>query len=246
VWDLADVEFDVLWRELGLGAPPYPIEVPSPGTTYEERAQIVEAVRGGLAARGIRPELGLTEALTLAATNEVLLDGHLVLDEHLRLLAARAGDRATMVLQRGPDLQVRAMPGPRLAAALTELLPPIPPAHGQSVRLPAEVLSGALRRLGEGGSIWELEDALRQAGIRGPDARWIAALAQGPARASAAQLGLVVRGPGGERRLGPLSWYATEDGGVVVQRQAGSDWVTIAPGDPARLVARLEDLAAAR
>ena len=47
-WRLSAVEFDVLWRELRLGQPPYPLDIPSPGTTIrhddEERAEIVATV----------------------------------------------------------------------------------------------------------------------------------------------------------------------------------------------------------
>lgn len=245
-WRLSAVEFDVVWRELGFGAPPYPLELPSPGTTDDERAEIVDAVTTALDERGVRLDDGLQDALALVAGSDVLYDGHLVLDDHIRLLAARTGDRAAAVLQHGDELAVWALPGPRLGRLVTELLPQTPPAPGQSVRLPAEVLAGALRALSEGESVWEFEETLRRAGVRGPDVRWIAGLAQAPS-ANGAQFGVTERGrDGGERRLGLVSWYATEEGGVIIQRQPGSEWLTIAPGDAARIVTRLDAIVAGR
>src|SRR5215212_5780958 len=98
-WRLQDVEFDVLWRGLGFGAPPYPLELPSPGTTHEERDRIEATVATGLADSGLAGEDGtplpeLAGALTLLATSEVLIDAHLVLTEHVRVAATRAGERA--------------------------------------------------------------------------------------------------------------------------------------------------------
>jgi EspG family len=250
-WRLSAVEFDVLWRELRFGEPPYPLDILSPGTTHEERAEIVAAVTAALAARGLTGDDGapvreLSDAIHLLATSEVTIDGRLVLDEHIGLAAARVADRAVIVLQRRDRLIVRAMTGPRLAAALTELLPRTPPAHGQSVRLTYEALTGALTRLGENGSTWEFDQALKSAGVRGQDIKWIAGLANAK-NSNGAQFGVTIRRSGGsEQRRGPLSWYATENGGVVIHRQEGSNWVTIAPGDPARLVARLEHMARPR
>jgi EspG family len=250
-WRLSAVEFDVLWRELRLGEPPYPFDIPSPGTTYEERAEIVATVTAALAARGLTggdgaPVRELSDAMHLLASSEVTIDGRLMLDERIGLAAARVADRAVIILQRRERLVVRAMAGPRLVAALTELLPPTPPARGQSLRLTYEALTGALTRLGESGSIWEFGQALKDAGIpgiRGQDIRWLAALMNAK-NSNGAQFGVTMRrSDGGKQRRGLLSWYATEDGGVVIQRQQGGDWVTITPGNPAHVVARLSDMA---
>jgi hypothetical protein len=260
-WRLSAVEFDVTWRELGFGAPPYPLEVPSPGTTDAERAEIVATARGRLADRGLAspdgtPPAGLVDALTLLASSDVLLDGHLVLAEHIRLVAARYGDRAVVALQLGERLIVRALEGPRLSTALAELLPAAQAAPGQSVTLPYQALADALAGLGDGGGAWEFEQALRAAGVRGQDVRWIAGLATAGGRSSGAQFGISLRRrstgtepnrtmDGGDLRAGVVSWYATQEGGVVIHRQQGSDWVTIGPGNAARLVGRLDELTAA-
>jgi len=239
-WRLSAVDFDVLWREAGHGEPPYPLEIPSPGRTHQERAEIVAAVRADLAARGTG---GLAEAVALLAGGDVLIDGHLVLDDYVRLVATRVADRAAMALQHQDRLIVRAMAGPRLDAALVELLPATPAAHGQSVSLPYQALTGALAGLVEQGSAWEFERALKQAGIRGQDVRWIVGML-GAGRGNGAQFGVTVRRDGGrEQRLGILSWYATATGGVLIHRPPGGQWVTIAPGDPARLVSWLAEMA---
>jgi len=250
-WRLSAVEFDVLWRELGFGEPPYPLELPSPGETDDERARIVSETLDDLAARRLVDreladrEAGLLAALVLLGTSQVVIDAHLVLADHVRLVAARTGDRAALVLQLRERLIVRAIPGPRLDEALTELLPAVPAAHGQSVTVPHAVLTAALSQLGEGGGAWDFEQALRDAGVRGQDVRWIAGLIWAE-RGDGAQFGATARWPGGgEQRLGYLSWFATGDGGVVIHRQGDGQWVTLAPGDPSRLVARLLDMARA-
>jgi hypothetical protein len=239
-WPLSAVEFDVLWREAGFGEPPYPIELASPGTTHAERASIVATALAGLAGRGIDRE-DVTDTLAMLVHGEVLVDGRVQLDEHVRLLATRIGDHAAVVTQRGEDLLVRRLDGARLGAALTQVLPQVPPAHGQSVSLSYRALTAALSGLGDGGSLWDFEQALKLAGVRGPDVRWFAGMVGGGGGAGA-QFGVTARG----HRLGLVAWYATADGGVLMQRHPDSDWVTVAPGDASRLVARLEELATAR
>ncbi len=245
-WPLTAVEFDVLWRDrLRLGEPPYPLEVPSPGTSHEERALIVAAATADLAGRGVlhdgEPPPELADAMTMLATGDELIDGHLVFAEHVRLAATRAGDRAAMALQSGDRVTVRLFDGARLGSTLVELLPQVPPAHGQSVSLSYRALTDALTGLGAGASLWEFEQQLKAAGVRGQDVRWIAGMVGGTG-ASGAQLGVTRRAG----RVGLVSWFATADGGVLMQRHGDSDWITVAPGDPARVVARLEDLTAAR
>ncbi|HEY0638412.1 MAG TPA: ESX secretion-associated protein EspG [Pseudonocardiaceae bacterium] len=249
-WQLTAVEFDVVWRELGLGDPVYPIDVPSPGPTHQDRARLVGAVLEDLAERGVLDggELppALVRTLTSLAGAEVLIDGRVQLRDHLRVAATRAGDEAAMVMQLGDEVRVRAFDGARLSAALAELLPPVPPAPGHSMSLSYRALTEALAELGRGGGLWEFEHSLRTSGVRGPDARRLAGLVGGE-QASGAQFGVTLRGRGGVHRAGTVSWFATpEGGGVLVQRQGDSDWVSVVPGDAARLVVRLEELAAGR
>lgn len=249
-WPLSDVEFDVLWRELGHGEPPYPIDVPSPGTTHTERARVVADVAAALRGRGVfdadGPDPRLADALSLVATSDLVIDGRIEAERNLRLVAARAGDRAALVVQLGERIGVSAFAGPRLTAVLTDLLPAAPPLPGQPVSVSHSVFTGALRGYGETGSAWDFEHALRQGGVRGGDVRWIAGVVHGTG-ASAVQLGVTRRERGRTtRRLGHVSWLATAEGGVVLQRQDASEWLTLAPCDAPRLVARLEELAARR
>lgn len=249
-WPLSALEFDVVWRELGFGDPPYPIDVPSPGTSHTERAQIVDDVAARLRERGVMRADGLdpllVRSLTMVATGEFVIDGRIESEQNLRLAAARAADHAALVVQLGDRIGVSAFPGPRLTSVLTELLPPVAPAHGQSVSLSHSLFTDALRGYGETGSAWDFERALKDGGVRGSDVRWIAGVVHGSG-ATSAQLGVTRRAQGRtDRRLGFVSWLATADGGVVLQRHGDSDWMTLAPCDPARLVARLDELAEQR
>jgi EspG family len=251
-WRMSAVEFDVLWREFGRGLPPYPLDLPSPGTTYGERAQVVAEIWAQLARRGVvdagprrRLPAGIDDALSVLAKGRIIIDGIIDLGEQVSLLAAKDGVRAALVMQRDDDIRLFAtMDAALLSGRLVELLPHFPPAHGQPVSLPYQLLTDVLGKLARGDiDENELEQSLRVAGVRGRDVRWIAGLAQGDQR-HAVQFGLNIEG----NRVGVLSWYATEQGGVLVTRQkaSGSDWVTITPSDPVRVITRLDELAGSR
>lgn len=251
-WRMSAVEFDVLWREFGRGLPPYPLDLPSPGTTYGERAQIVAEIWAQLARRGVvdagprrRLPAGIDDALSVLAKGRITIDGIIDHGEQVCLLAAKDGVRAALVLQRDDDIQLLAtMDAALLSGRLIELLPSSPPAHGQPVSLPYQLLTDVLGKLARGDiDSVEFERLLRLAGVSGPDVRWIAGLAQGD-QGHAVQFGVNIEG----NRTGVLSWYATEQGGVLVTRQKepDGDWVTITPSDPVRVVSRLDDLAASR
>jgi hypothetical protein len=247
-WRLSAVEFDVLWQEFGRGIPPYPLELPSPGRTYGERAEIVAQVWAELARRGIveagrdrRLPPDIDDTFTVLDAGEIVIDGLVSIGEQIGLLAARDGGRGALVVQHGDDLLlIGRMDGALLSGALVELLPDVPAADGQPVSLPYQVLAGVLRMLADGGGNGgELEQTLRDAGVSARDVRWIAGLAQGE-QSHAVQFGVNING----NRIGVLSWYATKQGGVLVTRQKepAGDWVTITPSDPTRLVGRLDEL----
>lgn len=251
-WRMSAVEFDVLWREFGRGLPPYPLDLPSPGATYGERAQIVAEIWAQLARRGVvdagprrRLPAEIDDALSVLAKGRIIIDGIIDRGEQVCLLAGKDSVRAALVLQRDDDIRLLAtMDAALLPGRLVELLPSFPPAHGQPVSLPYQLLTDVLGKLARGDidSI-EFERLLRVAGARGPDVRWIAGLAQGD-QSHAVQFGVNIEGS----RTGVLSWYATAQGGVLVTRQKkpDGDWVTITPSDPARVVSRLDELAASR
>lgn len=251
-WRMSAVEFDVMWREFGRGLPPYPLELPSPGTTYGERDEIVGQVWAKLAERGVvepgprrRLPPDIDDALAVLDNGPIVIDGIIDLGEQVNMLAARNGTRAALVMQRSDDVRLLAtMDAALLSSRLIELLPNIAPAHGQSVSLPYQLLTDVLGKLARGDiDSLEFEQSLRAAGVSGRDVRWIAGLAQGD-QSHAAQFGVNVEGV----RVGVVSWYATEQGGVLVTRRKApeGDWVTITPSDPVRVVGRLDELAGFR
>jgi len=132
-WRLSAVELDVLWREFGRGLPPYPLELPSPGATYGERAEVVAQIWAQLAARGVvehgpqrRLPPDIDDALEVLHNGRVVIDGILDFGEQVGLLAARDGVRAAMALQRGDDVRLLAtMDAALLSGRLVELLPDV-------------------------------------------------------------------------------------------------------------------------
>ncbi|GAA3992226.1 hypothetical protein GCM10022247_09190 [Allokutzneria multivorans] len=50
---LSEVELDVLWESACLGELPLVLDVPSPGTTHAERAEVVRRTWAGLAERRV-------------------------------------------------------------------------------------------------------------------------------------------------------------------------------------------------
>lgn len=233
-WVLSTVDIGALADSLALPSLPYPLDVPSPGVTYEERRHHVEAVLADLAGQRFD---ALRDALVLLAFGEFVVDGRLAAGRRLDLVGAVRGDRAALAVQAGDTVRVSLVHGGALVGLIVDLLPPVRQLAGNSTTVPQDALRNALTEITRSGDFLEFERILTDAGVRGRDVRSLAELVR--ADGAAAQFGVARRDPATDtsrdRRV--WTWYASESGGVLLG--LGSDaspaWTTFVPANPARV-----------
>lgn len=244
------MDMDVLVETLRLPSLPYPLEVPSPGVTFEDRRRHVEAVLADLAGRGLVRGSDLTSdlgvALDLVASGELVIDGRLAVGQPLDLVGALRGDRAALAVQAGDTVRVSLVHDRDLVRLIVDLLPPLPPLRRlarNSTSIPHEALTNALTAIAESGDFLEFERILTQADVRDQDVQLLAGLVR--AGSAAAQFGVALRTATTdayrERRV--CAWYATEAGGVLMSHDSTESpaWTTFIPADPARVGQHLRD-----
>ncbi|KAA9148160.1 ESX secretion-associated protein EspG [Amycolatopsis acidicola] len=241
---LSQLEFDLLWDDLGLGAQPYPLGVPSHGYTMDEREDLGGEVFESLNAAGlidgeeISPEL--EELLATLNSPAISVDALLLGEVPLRLLAAAGPRQAVLAVLDSEELALRRIfPVQQLLPVVADVLGAAPAGPGQEVRLPREVFAESLRTFAESGHSG-FEWTLAQAGITGRAVRALWTLAESP-RVCSGQL--AANGPRGRSQV--VTWFDTEAGryGVTTQGRAGKQWVTVTPADGAWLATRLTELA---
>lgn len=229
--------FDILWHDGGYPAVPPPLEVRSVGATEAERAEIRRAVHANLAERGLSGAGALDPALesrlATLATAEIYVEcvalPELTAEMPLRAVAAAGSRRGVLAVQPSRTIGLSGIRDTEVYAAVADLLPPLGPGPGHGVSLPVDVLTGS-----GGGS----RAAARQLDeVRAVQSRPVL---------GAGQFAVRVREGGRVRRVGGMSWFATDLGaylGVVEPGRRGANWVTVVPADPARIAARLAELA---
>jgi EspG family len=246
-WDLSTADMDVLVETLRLPSLPYPLEVPSPGETFDDRRRHVAAVLADLAGRGLVHGTDLTGdlgvALELLASGERVIDGRLAVGQPLDLVAALRGDQAALAVQAGDTVRVSLVHDRDLVRLIVGMLPPLGRLTGNSTSIPYEPLTNALTTIAESGDHFEFERILVRAGVRDQDLQLLAGLVR--AGSAAAQFGVALRTPATdvyrERRV--WAWYATEAGGVLLSNDSTDSpaWTTLVPADPARVGQYLRD-----
>jgi hypothetical protein len=220
---------------------PYPLDVPSPGESVDERARHVEMVLADLARRGLVQGAGLAvdlaDALDLLVSGEIVIDGRLALGRPLDLVGVVHNDRAVLAVQAGDTVQVSLVHDRDLVQSIVALLPAARRLTGNSMTIPYEAFTRALTTFVDTGDSFEFEQILAQAGVRGQDVQMLAGLAQ--AGSVAAQFGVARRTPTTDvyRERQVWTWYAAEAGGVLLSHDSNDSptWTTLTPADPARL-----------
>lgn len=239
-FDLSPTELDVVWRAAGFGALPLIIDVPSPGATYTERAEIERRVWTDLVARELADDHGLphwrlTDRLeTIARPSRSLQLRILGADATRAILATRGRRNVLGVL--GDRFRVSSVPGTGRAATLLALLPDVPAGHGHSVSVDTAVFVAATKAAAP-------REKLRRHGVSADDARALLAMTTGSVRI--AQFVAEARNPdGGAVRSPAMSVYDTPSGRYRAIRTITpvTDHLTVTPATSASLADALTRL----
>jgi ESX secretion-associated protein EspG len=244
---LTALEFDVLWEHLRLGALPLVVKVPSPGRTFEERADIETRVWAGLEARGlgrpvdVNPDIAGLLSVLARPEREVDVRAHIGRD--VRVLAASAGEGAAVAELSEGSVTLRSASATGLASAALAVLPSSAAGPGRSVTLRTEDFESAANRAG--GTREGFEQALLAGGLRGDDATVLAEMIKDVAHMG--NFGAAARDRLGRRHRASrvVSFFDTEDGRYVQVRRPSDDgtlWTTISPADLRRLTHHVGEL----
>jgi hypothetical protein len=233
---LSAVEFDVVWRGLGLGAPPVVLRLPSPGRTHTQRRQIETQVWTALRDRGLAAANGsqLGQLLGLLATPAPRVEVRAWGASTCRALVAGG-----VVARRHADVVVLT-PCTAVADTVIGVLPVGRPGPGRAASVPDAVLTAALRRPSAAG----LRADLVARGVDPVEAGLVARMLH----AVAGRAQIAVAGPdrwGIVRRSGILEVLDGPAGRYLLTRCHGGDgtcWATVAPVDDRRLRRRVEEL----
>jgi hypothetical protein len=236
-------EFDVVWRTLGLGAPPVVLQIPSPGRTHTARRRVEAQAWTALRDRGLAEAAGPTPGLDLL----VRLLAAPLLRVDLRawgtptVRAAVAANRDYGVLAQRHDEAVVLQECLSISGAVIGLLAHGRPGPGRAATVPSAELEAALHHPSGAGLRADLVDR----GIDREEAGLIAHMLHGIDRR--AQIAVLV----------PDRWAVLHRSEVLVEvldaprgryllkRSRGADgamWTSIAPVDDRRLRQRLAEL----
>ncbi|MBV9846875.1 MAG: ESX secretion-associated protein EspG [Kutzneria sp.] len=142
---LTTVEFDVLWERERFPRRHVALDVPSPGRTHTERAELVADTLASLEQRGLvsagRAEPDLADDLTLLAYPGRSVYGFVwTADRKITLLAASTGAGALLGVVDGDEVWLIPTRADTLAEAAVSVAGDLPAGSGRSVSLPHEKL----------------------------------------------------------------------------------------------------------
>ncbi|MDQ0376129.1 ESX secretion-associated protein EspG [Amycolatopsis thermophila] len=122
---LSTHEFDLLWGDLGLPAMPYPLQVPSTGRTFAERALLTVEVYRELADRCPATGRRLDSRLeALLAGPEVSVDAVGHIGYPVRALAAADGRTGVLAVLAGGEVWLTGIPPSALVQRIMAVFPP--------------------------------------------------------------------------------------------------------------------------
>jgi hypothetical protein len=237
---LSTVEFDVLWEQLGLGPTPVALQIPSPGRTHRDRAEIVAAGLDGLRRRGLAahdgPDPELTRLLTLLARPTAQLELRAWVGGSVRAVAAELHDAAVLAVRHESSVSLQACGS--LPAGIVSTLPSVSAGPGRAVTLPADVLAAAA-------GTPQVRTALLAAGVTAGDAGVLARMLDG-GRNRGQVVALAADRWGIARRFADVvTVLDTDHGRYLLTRTTAPDgaaWATVAPTDDRRLRGRIGEL----
>ena len=217
--ELSPAATDLLFEQLQLGTPPALFEIPSVGSTLEERAQL----RGDL----IVPDCVAT-ALTTLVRFEHAIEG--VVTEPLVIFrAATNGRTAVLAVKRDQKIRITPCRPDGLVSAVSRLIGNRRPGPGHSVSYPdvdPAPETGILRQIRPPAGNYGTQRRFAQHILAKPRTRsgWFTVLTRD-------RTGHEVSAP-------PLIWFDTTEGRYSAHRRPGPDgqpWATCTPADTSRI-----------
>lgn len=244
---ISALEFDVLWEHFGHEDMPLAVKVPSPGTTWTERRQLVDQAWTGLEQRGLGRSVdlapGIERAMGILARPDREVDGRTWLGRSVRFLAAAREEEAVLAILADDFLTLHSVPAQSLASVATGVLSPVGAGPGQSVNVRADDFETAANNAG--GTQKGFEQALRNRGIREDDVKQLSLMIKDVV--ATGNFGAAARDRWGKRHRAErvVAFFDTEDGRYLQVRKPSSDgsaWTTISPADSRRLTHQVEQM----
>lgn len=244
---LSSTELDVVWEAEKLGARHVALDVPSPGTTSAERAELVEKSWSALNARGLaqgsRLRNDVFDMLSVLANPMVSIDIWMWADRQVSGLAAATGHHAVLGVLDGDECWLIPERPNALAEAAVSVIGDLHAGVGQAASVPHNVLVAAAAVAGD--DAHTLVGALQDRDVDLFAAQEIAGML----------LGTVTKGQFGVEHSSldgrhwaedhVVAFHDTDAGRYLVQVDTtpdGVDWCTVAPADNTLLAARVREL----
>ena len=236
---LTAAEFPALWAELELGRTPYPLDLPE----SDDAAAVSRELR-----REVEPWLSLLGDHTIAVDLVADVAGP------VRAVAASNGRAAVLAECDADGVRLTPIRPNGLVTALLGLLPSRDAGPGHSLSVPVDALRQAAQLVdgadddadyddipwGASGGGLDERTALTKAGLSPTDAVLLSELTK--ARTAGGQFGVSYQDRGRHRHPKVVTWFDTPHGRYLMVNDGR--WLSIAPADPARLAARVEQLLA--
>jgi hypothetical protein len=239
----------MLWQAERLPRRHPALDVPSPGATHAERADLIARSWDSLRARGLagggKASSELVDMLNLLAHPALSIDIWVWADRTISGLAASVGEQALLGVVDGDDVWLVPARHSALAEAAVSVAGELPAGVGRSVTLPHEVLVAADAQAG--GDAKALVTALEDRDVELCQAQELAGMYFG--MVARGQYGVERSGRDGTRRRGELvvGYHDTDAGRYLTQRAPnaqGRAWITVAPADNQVIAHRVWELIA--
>jgi len=251
---ISALAYDVAWEAGRLPDKHRALLTPSPGTTYEERAELERRALAELSSLGlargeeIHPDLLAALSLVASAHHEFYGWFHAGESDTMSAVVAVSGEDAVRAVLLRDQLALEPVRAIGAADAFVAVLPPATPGHGSAISLPADEVSGQQTGDGYQGGGAVMVSAGTTANASATQLR---RLLDQP-RTGGGQLYVASRDHLGRKRRAPapLTYFDTAGGRYLAVQRPGPDgrtWVTVTPADAKAIAERLrESLATAR
>jgi hypothetical protein len=233
---LSALEFDVLWEAQRFPRRHVALDVPSPGVTSHQRAELVRTAWAGLAERGLadggRAEPELADRLALLAYPQRSVDGWIWTDREIRGLAVQSGRHAMLGVVDSDEVWLIPARDTSFVEAAVSMAGQCPAGWGRSTSIPQDTLRAADEAAG--GDPKALIVQLEERDIPLGNAQVLAAMFAGIV--GRGQFGVEVLGAGRVTRRADrvVAFHDTDRGRYLylTRRSAdGREWATVTPSD---------------